>query len=139
MDKKVRDIVKTVAEEVRHWVEKKDAALKWPTRDMNGWCAIASGQLARRLAMEGVQAMLHLQQSDFGCHVYCVVDDYVVDVTATQFGKAFKKVVIMHHREAEAYEHWQSCDMFADADELRAHQKRTKWPTSQTAFAKLEK
>lgn len=73
--------------------------------------------------------------NDESAHVYCVVDDYIVDVTATQF-KQFRneRVVIMHCKEAEAYDFYQSRAVFKCADSLRRQQKKDLWPQDQVAL-----
>lgn len=102
--------------------------------DLSGWCAIASARLHRVLAAKGFKSELHMAHGDWGSHVFLVVEDHVVDVTATQFDE-FKnqQLVIAHHRELEHHWFYQSSDVFESAEELREHQIRTGWPSSQTA------
>lgn len=136
MDKVLHDSVMAIAVDVRHWVEAR--ATYGEDDDLNGWCAIASAELHRQLAKAGIASEIHMWHWDLdeSAHVYCVVDDHIVDITATQF-KQFRNVpvVILHCREAEVYDFYQTKEVFKDPLELRRMQKKTRWPPDQVAFA----
>ena len=136
MDRYLQDTVMAIALDVRHWAEEQ--ATFGEHDDLNGWCAKASAELHRRLKRRGIDSEIHMWTWDLdeSAHVYCVVDDHVVDVTASQF-KQFRKqrVVLMHCKEAEAYDFYQSKEVFKCADSLRRQQKKDKWPANQVAFA----
>ena len=137
MDKTLHDTLVTIATDVRYWAEGR---CRPGDEDLNGWCAKASGQLFRELQEEGIEAEIHMWSwhNDESAHVFVVVEDHVVDVTATQFGPFRNKpVLIMHKREAEAHEFYRMEKVFADADELRRHQKKTRWPNNQVAYERL--
>lgn len=133
MDKALHDKVLAIATDVRYWAEARADRI-----DLSGMCAIASAELHKRLTAEGIPCEIHLWywEEDESAHVYCVVDDHVVDVTATQFGP-FRNtpVMIMHHRIAEEHVFYQTREIFRDAVSLRRMQKRTRWPAMQVAFA----
>jgi len=135
MDKVFQERLLAVAEDVRQWAE--DRAPLGKEDDLNGMCAIASAELHRRLKKEGIASEIHmwLWDLDESAHVYVVVDDHVLDVTATQF-KQFRTVpvVLMHCKEAEAYDFYQSKQIFKCADSLRKQQRRDRWPTTQVAL-----
>jgi len=136
MNRMLRDTVLGHAKKVRSWAEVTNKRRKYPhSSDLNGWCAIASAKLHRELAEVGIVSELHMAQGDWGCHVFLVIEDHVVDVTATQFGGEFLRqpIVIAHHKELEHHWFYQSCDVFPTAEELREHQIRTGWPENQTA------
>jgi len=121
----------------RTWVEAKAFRSDYNAEDLNGWCAIASAELHKRLTQEGIDTSIHMWINGYGeCHCFCVVDDHVVDVTATQF-KEFKEqtVVIMHTKEAEALEMYRGVEVFNSGAALRRFQKRERWPSNQIAFA----
>jgi len=136
MNRELRHRVQAIALGVRKWAEDQDANSTWLTHDLGGWCAIASAELHRRLALVNIPAEIHISSTGLMSHVYVVVEDHVVDVTATQFGQNFrdKKVFISHLKEAEVLAYWQSEDIIADSKELRLHQERTGWPKSQIAL-----
>lgn len=128
--------VHEIALEVRAWTER--AAIKageWDSTDLCGWCAIASAELQRRLLRENIKAELHLAMRGMSCHVYVVVDDHVVDVTATQF-REFRNstVVLEHHKEVEYLWYYQTSQVFASGKDLRKHQIREQWPREQIAY-----
>lgn len=126
--------VHAIATDVRYWAEGRNDC---PTTDLNGWCAIASAQLFRELERQGIKAEIHawVHRDSEEAHVYLVIDDHVVDVTATQF-RQFRDtpVLIMHHREAQQFEYYQTVSVFHSVTELRAWQKKHRWPVDQVAF-----
>lgn len=125
-----------IAQKVRIWAE--DKALKRKEKlDLTGWCAIASAHLLRELKTAGIEAEIHLFESNKYSHAYVVVGDYVVDVTATQF-KPFKRtpVVILHHKEAEQYEFYNGDQVFYYPSDLREYQLRNGWPKDQIAVTR---
>lgn len=135
MNKELRALISEHARRVRIWAEGTNRRRRYPQPDnLNGWCAIASAKLWRQLKAAGIDAEIHMATEDIGCHVFLVIEDHVVDITATQFHEfRDKKLVIMHHREAEQYWYYQTADVFETAEELRANQIRTGWPIDQTA------
>lgn len=131
-----RELVYHTAKEVRDWAE--DLANE-EARDESlcGLCAIASAELWKQLHKLGVKAEIHVWTSDddgFTSHVFVVVDDHVVDVTATQFGELQRYPVhIEHKKEAEQFEWYRSQDVFDSAKSLVRWQKRRGWVQSQIA------
>ena len=135
MQELLRVRVLSVAREVRAWTEMQDNKKHYPTKDLNGWCAIASAQLARRLTIEEIPHRICMAEDPIGCHVFLIVEDHVVDVTATQF-MAYEKepVVIIHEREASARWYYQVHKEFSTPAELRKYQRKMGWPSDQTAW-----
>jgi hypothetical protein len=70
-----------------------------------------------------------------GAHVFIVVDDHVVDITATQF-REFEdtKIVVLHTKEAEQYDFYETSQMFETPQKLRKYQVRNHWPGEQIAL-----
>lgn len=138
MNKALAVKVHSIAEEVRHWAE--ELARKRGRHDgfdLNGYCAIASAELYKRLTAAGVKAELHLASLDMGSHVFVVCEDHIVDVTATQFYEFRNQhIVILHVKEAE--EHWFYCGdyVFNDPKKLRKAQIKWGWPQDQVVFAR---
>ena len=127
--------VHEIALEVRSWCEKEADKAGRPDSLM-GYCAIASAELFRRLEKAGIFAEIHMQTGFDGSHVYLVVEDHVVDVTATQFGEfRYQPVVIIHYKEAEQHYFYQSDEIFGTPKDLRKFQARAKWPNNQIAKA----
>lgn len=134
-----QDLVRSIAESVRFWAEGR-AVGTIGEEDLSGWCAIASAELWRQLDREGIAAEIHCWVSPVdqeSAHVYLVVDDHIVDVTATQFSRMRNiPVYIEHIKEAERYDWYQSQEVFKTPEELIRYQKKTRWTVSQIAWSK---
>lgn len=130
--------VHTIAEGVRHWAE--ELARKRghsEDYDLNGFCAIASAELLKRLKKEEISAEIHLATSWQGSHAYVVVEDHIVDVTATQFSEMRdESVVIRHEKELCHLWYYIGSHVFTDTKKLRNAQIEWEWPQEQIAFAR---
>lgn len=136
MDKLTKGTVTGIALATRIWVEERAQRANYNAHDLCGWCAIASAELHKRLEEQGIAAEIHMWQNETRwAHCFVVVDEHVVDITATQF-RQFKdqNLVIMHVREAEAFEMYRTVKTFSCGSALRRHQKRDKWPSEQTCY-----
>lgn len=128
--------VHEIALRVRAWAE--ESAEKRGGDDdgrLTGWCAIASAELHTRLQRANIPAEIHLSNVGISCHVYVVVDDHVVDVTASQF-PAFKNetVLIKHQRELEKHWFYSNSEIFNSAKALRKNQIKVGWVKHQIAY-----
>jgi hypothetical protein len=130
------DLIKQVATDVRYWAEAQ-AEGSYMQGDLNGMCARASAELWRALVRFGFKPEIHLWVCPFDqetAHVFVVVDDHVVDITATQFSMMRNQLVfIAHKREAERWDWYQSQTVFNTPEELIRQQKKDKWPIDQVA------
>lgn len=130
--------LEAVAISVRHWAEAVacEARLR---DDLTGLCAIASAELFDQLETIGLRPELHLWtcvQDGISSHVFVVLDDVVVDITATQFSKMrAPKVYIAHKRIAERWEWYQSQEVFDTVRDLIRYQKKHRWPSNQIALS----
>ena len=126
--------VHEIALEVRSWAENEaDKASR--AENLMGYCAIASAELFKRLEKEGLAAEIHLSQTDWGSHVYLVIEDHIVDVTATQYHEfSATPVVIIHYKEAEQHEFYETSEIFWDVKALRKFQTNKRWPNDQIAY-----
>jgi hypothetical protein len=128
-----------IAKQVRLWAEElikrygRDTG--WWTEDMCGLCGIASAELWSRLKEVGIGADLCVWIGVVGGHVFVETGDYVLDVTATQFGSSNPKVVIYRKRLARAHPYWNAVRRFYSVQQLHAWQKREKWPIEQQVIA----
>ena len=137
MNRQIQDRILAVATDVRYWAEQfsEDNDMD---EDLCGMCAIASAQLFFRLQSEGFTPQIRIWYRDGAtgeAHVFLMVEDYVLDVTATQY-PAFRNqpVVFMHEAEARVhyfYNHVREC---STVRELVKHQRGARWPKAQTAF-----
>ena len=137
MNKLIRGLVAGIALEVRIWAMPKAFRSNYNAHDLTGWCAIASGELHKRLTAAGIDAEIHMWISEYcECHCFCVVDDHVVDVTASQFAEfSSQEVVIMPMLEAMEFVMYRGTELFGTAKDLRRFQKRENWPSEQTCYA----
>ena len=127
--------VHEIALEVRSWCE-KEADKAGRTDTLVGYCAIASAELFRRLEKAGIFSEIHMHNSFRVSHVYLLIDDHVVDVTATQFSEfRYQPVVIIHYKEAEQHSFYHSDEIFGTAKDLRKFQTDAGWPNNQIAKA----
>ena len=125
-----------VALEVRAWAEDHATKAGHTIIDLNGWCAIASAELHNRLKRLDIQSELHMAMEEIGCHVFVMVDDYIVDVTATQFREFRNDAVVMRHgKELMDYCYYQSKEVFQSSKNLRSFQRKEQWPREQIAYA----
>lgn len=122
-----------IARRVREWTQHKADRARYNPHNLCGWCAISAAQLFRELSRENIGAELHYVSG----HCFVVVDDYVVDVTATQFTK-FENVEIniLHHREAEHYWYYKTEHRFDSPTKLREHQIKKCWPKREICYTR---
>ena len=134
MKKTTRDLVYTLATDVRYWAEGKAGK---HNQELCGWCAKASAELWRRLHAHNPRMSIKicLASNEWMSHVFLQIEDHIVDVTASQFGE-FRgvPVVIEHERELQHVEYFQVEDIFLNPNELIAYQKKTRWPPDQIAY-----
>lgn len=136
MDIIMRDKILTIAKEVRDWVQEKADKTSYHPEDLTGWCAIASAELHRSLAKVNIKSEIRLRDIE-PCHAYVLVDDHVLDVTATQFVQfTHDTVVLLHAKEADAFIFYRAEFQFDSPDKLRNHQIKNKWPRKQLAHIK---
>ena len=130
-------MIRTLARKTRSWVEVEDNRRNHQSEGLNGWCAIASAQLSRELALAGIRHEICMAESGMGSHVFLLVDDHVVDITATQFSEFSREpLVIKHHKEAEVYWFYTIDQLFTSAKELRKYQRQAGWPGRQIAYSR---
>jgi hypothetical protein len=131
-----RDIILATAADVRLWAEER-AVGTYMEEDLCGMCAIASAELFRRLAKLGYKAELCAWVDEFECssHCFIVVDDHVLDVTATQFRETENITVFYEHiREAVKYAWYNAQHTFNDVKRLVKWQKKERWASDQIAW-----
>jgi len=135
MNYELQEQVTAIATDVRFRIQRKADSLDYNPDDLNGWCAIASAWLHRELARVKIKSSLHLWRGDHGSHVFLVVDDHVVDITATQFSEfAGAPVVILHSKEAQVYEFYNTSEQFNTVKDLQKYQQKRRWPQEQIAY-----
>ena len=133
------DLIRSTAETVRFWAEGRAVGTEGE-EDLSGWCAIASAELWRQLSRLGFAVEIHAwicPQDKESAHVFLVVDDHVVDITATQFSRMRNiPVYIAHVKEAERWDHYNTQLVFKTPEDLIKYQKKVRWDAAQIAWSK---
>jgi hypothetical protein len=131
MNRDLRTRVYAIAKKVRSWTQQKADRANYNAHNLCGWCAISSAELHTQLSQENINSELHY----VGGHCFVVVDDYIVDVTATQFANfEDKEINIIHLKEADEFWYYQTSSVFSDAKALQRHQIKQKWPKRQLCY-----
>ena len=124
-----------IAKACREWAEKFAKKTDDYPKNLCGMCAIASAKVFIELKNKGYRPELRLWMGEWGGHCFVVVDDHIVDITATQFPDfSDSKVLVIHEREADMFEFYKTTKVFETVKQLQKHQKNTKWPTEQIVF-----
>ena len=123
--------IRRIAQNVRYWCEDNNS--HFPP-NLEGMCAIAAGELNRRLQRAGFDSKIVVVEDKDGisAHCFCMVESLIVDVTASQFGDY--DVLVMKRRARSPipwYHHMGT--VLQTRRQLTTHQKRTGWPRSQWA------
>lgn len=133
MNKELYDKVMPIAKRVREWAQAKADATKYNPHNLCGWCAISAAHLFRELKRENIDAEIHY----VSCHCFVVVDDHVVDVTATQFNEfRYDKILILHIKEAGQYSYYETEKVFNYPNDLREYQIKKNWPRKEICYTR---
>ena len=127
-------LVRRVTTEVREWAELA-ARKRGFAEDLECFCAIGAAKLFIELHAAGVQAYIVCNEY----HAFVEVENFIVDITATQFGKA--PVFIQNRNDFEDHQcfFWSHKDStrFKDVHSFREYQCHGGWPADQIVFKNL--
>lgn len=112
--------------------------------DLGCFCAIGSSYLSQKLKQANIKHELVIYNGIGLSHCFIKTDDYLIDITATQFNinaldKTFKQVEILSTEELEKRNKnpdsspyfWEITKTFKDYKELLDYQKDNNWPIEQ--------
>lgn len=122
--------IKEHADATRKWAESYAIAKKFP-KNLNGMCAIASSKLFEALdRVQGLKpelAIWHDRVSE-GVHCFVLCNEYLVDITATQFGN-FDPVEIINRFKIDKrrYYFWNFDTRLKSIDDLILYQQEIPW------------
>lgn len=122
--------IKIIAESARIWAQAYAKVKKFP-EDLNGMCAIASAKLFEMLDREiGLNPSIvvwHDSKSN-GVHCFVICNQYLVDITATQFGN-FSNVEIVNtlNIDKKRFYFWNYDTVLKSVDDLMLYQQHTPW------------
>lgn len=130
---KDKDLVYLVALDVRAWAEKYQKTS--PGRyweGLGGLCAIASAKLKYDLESVGVPSTFVANNS----HCFLIVEDHIVDITATQFQRGFSKITIVSKENPIVKEQhfWKQIHQGKTFEEIQVIMKKNGWPEHQQPF-----
>lgn len=129
-DPKMEKILR-IARSTRRWAKRTVKQTVFQNDNLGGFCAIGAVRLFQNLRKEGVNAKLAVTHSTWGGHCYVLVDNYIVDVTATQFGQ--EPVLIVSTKEAYKRSTpflphpWSKRKVYDSVSEFHSLLKRTGW------------
>lgn len=137
--------IKQIAQQTRRWamrnrsknfhnVQEEDYDYFDFGSDLCGMCAIAAAELFRRLQSAGYKPKIAVRNKKVEGHCFIIVDEKVVDVTATQFGMKPVEIVARNQKRLPSF--WRHTSLFDSVEDLILCQKRTGWPIEQTAFSR---
>jgi hypothetical protein len=95
-----------IAKQVRIFCEKYREQKKLWKEDLGGMCAIASYLIFDILKENEYEpTLVHAEINPIGGHCFILCNDYLIDVTATQFGEK-EKVIVKKYSELEQKDFW---------------------------------
>ena len=129
----------SIADTTRKWAENYAKSNGFDS-NLCGLCAISSAKLFTSLKKEGYSPEIRLHDGSTS-HVFVVVNDHIVDITASQFG--MKSIEIVHECEVGVYDYnsddskyyWYHTDVLTSVKNLIKFQRKYGWPPSQIALS----
>lgn len=97
-------MLNSIAQKVRGRICDLAEYLNDDSYGLGGYCGIAAVEIWRELKKKGIKSVVELGHIGYGCHCWTLVNNKIVDVTATQFknwdgpeveGHEFKEVMIV--------------------------------------------
>lgn len=120
--------VYSIAQKARDWAE--DYAKKNSfTEDLCGLCAIASGELWRRLHDQRIYSAIAGSEYHFFNLLLNEKENWIIlDITATQFGD--RSIVMKNYDEVNNNKefYWSILDVFNSDRDVLKYQKKYHWP-----------
>lgn len=131
--------VRKHARAVRSWTEQYATEHNFSPR-LTCLCAVASAKLHERFIQHNIKASIGMAHDDMVnfSHVFIIVEDSLVDITATQFGnhpKVTIKKLIDARKLAFTHWYWDINYQFDSSKSLYDYQQSTKWPVEQICLA----
>lgn len=115
---KTVDIIKKEAKALRKQLDlfAKKTSYEIYLKDLTGACSVASSRLQELLDDHGIKSVVVLADDS---HCWLETEDYLVDITYTQFDKKSPKVLVLRKNcekyfdYLENWEQWKSVDLKA--------------------------
>jgi hypothetical protein len=128
LDPRVLEIARTV----RRWAEERaiDYGDTHP-EDLACYCAIASAKFSVLLEKVGIKHRIGYAYASIGGHMFILVNNWIVDVTATQFSET-EKILVRHAHATRLPWYHRVKQTFVSARTLIKWQQKNGWPDDQT-------
>lgn len=134
-----RDTIRNTAERIREYAESYATINQFNITTLEGVCAFATGELFKALKSFNINSTIHVsidtpkKPENFLCyHTFLKVEDYVIDVTATQFKRPKILIEKLTSLEKKRW-FWKTHLKFTDVKSLVEWQKKHKIPEDQLA------
>jgi len=116
------DFLKKIAELTREFI-----ILKF--KESESKCAISSTLISIVLKNKQIKSEIHQNE----CHAFVFCNDYIIDVTADQFGKEYNEIYVIHKSEINGRYIWNTIDIFDCPNKFITYQykKESDWPEEQ--------
>lgn len=126
--------LRCVARNVRRWAERYAEENDHPC-DLNGVCAIAAGEVWKRLKALNANPVLCIAIYNPPAFAHCFVEcsGYLIDVTATQY-KGPKVLVRRKELAQSQSSHWVATWKCKTISDFYKEQVKEKWPDEQTVL-----
>lgn len=112
----------SICQKVRKKVEKLSRKVDFSDKSLSCLCGVASGYLFLALQKAGIKAKIAVSE----IHAFLLVEDQIVDITASQFGK--EDICIIDAKTA-IEDFWEIEFVFKTLRGFINHQRE--WPTEQ--------
>ena len=129
--KKVREAVEQYAPSIVDNVECGD------TTDLSCFCAIASHALMKAYRKNGIKASMIIGNYCGNTHCWVEADDFVIDITMTQFDNEKPKVYIVDSYKAEKIEGFEPEDCFRSIKQMEGWEGQAPTPKYTKNILKL--
>lgn len=117
------------ARKVREWAIQHEKAFN----NLSGWCAICSFKIFEVLKSQKLDPEFCIVNKDYGSHCFVICKDYLIDVTATQFGVK-QEVFIKKLNQVKKRWFWDLEDITRYKNKKDIMLELNKWPSDQDPF-----
>lgn len=123
--------VREIAKEIRNWGEKLSINSDYYWRDLSGLCGICTVEIFKKLNFIDNKYIAANEN-----HAFLLLhDNYIIDVTASQF-KNYKSPVIIAHKNKTKEKWWEIKWLFKNIKSFKEFQCLQGWPKEQITLAK---
>jgi hypothetical protein len=119
-----------IARAVREWAEERAAQFGDSDPQLSCYCAIASAKMSLMLNEAGIKHRIGYAYAPIGGHMFILIDGWIVDVTATQFGED-EKILVRHTHATRLPWYHRVKQTFMSAQTMLRWQERNRWPEEQ--------